>query len=348
MKKYFLGIFGLLSCIFCISVASAAQNGWGGNYSKDKACRLPDGLYERNIQITNYPWYNTFVKNFVKEKNILYYVISASPISDDINNWIRLYPENYLWSWNCKTKKSKQLSQEIMSVYSYQNSLPYKNTITTTPGWVELPQIKENISDWLPQLVANGNLTAQIKDNTMTIDYMDNNFIIIRYLLVYNTCVRYDFRIDSNSTINEKGCAEYRDISQFKHVLLNRVTMRQSDIGFDPNEENYSEGISLLSWYKPFVTWLREKFGIINCTVNEIQNGGPFKKALWKQFKFSEYPSVPPDSKCSYSILKPYIVDIKPKWNLATFSIKYGDGILWQLWYMDTIKIDLLSRTILQ
>ncbi len=91
--------------IFALLVSPGLMNaqGWW-NYSKDRACKLWDGMYSYNIEIKNYPWFSTEVKNFVKSNWALYYVVNASNIND------AKYREYSLYSWNCKTKKVKMLT----------------------------------------------------------------------------------------------------------------------------------------------------------------------------------------------------------------------------------------------
>lgn len=295
MKKYLMGVLGLLSCLFCILVVSAAQNGWGGNYSKDKACRLPDGMYERNIQITNYPWYNTVVKNFVKEKNILYYVVNATLI----DGWS---PEWYLYSWNCKTKKANKLSQDSFD-------------------GIELYDAE--------------------------IDYMDKNYIIIRAKKTTQECIGYSIDLSNKNNTELPSvwvnlppvlrastglsCSN-RAITVYNHTLLSRPNMNSVSI----NLESYQG-------YAAYVQKLDSRYLTFNCHESDT-----IRKSVHRTYKYSEAFDIQNNMYCSYVRYRPYIVDIKPKWNLATFSIKYGDGISWQVWYMDTIKVDLLSRTILQ
>ncbi|MBX9809590.1 hypothetical protein K2X92_04345 [Candidatus Gracilibacteria bacterium] len=106
-----------LVALFWLAQVSANQ----GSISKNDACALKqDGIYHTAININNYPGYQVSVENFYKEKNMLFYVVNATSLTGNKN-------EAFLWSWNCKTNKPKQLSKNnflITKDYNfYVNSL---------------------------------------------------------------------------------------------------------------------------------------------------------------------------------------------------------------------------------
>lgn len=321
------------------------MQGGGGNYSKDKACNLPDGTYGYNLQIANYPGYDTFIKNFVKSKGTLYYVISASPIEGEFEqNGERLHSERLLWSWDCKSKRANRLSEEIYTYYSQPSFTPYKSVMLMTDGGTPLPQVTQRLEDFVPRLGAEGSLGADFVENSIEIDYLSKDFFVLRYKMKYRTCVRFDFTVSSNSTIDNQGCADYRDIVHFRHVVLDREDMSQTVLGFDPNEENYENGIRLVTGYKPFATALQEKYTIISCEPNIPS----IKKNTAGTYKMSEYASIPPGSKCTYPIFRPYVVDVSPSGKNVKVSIKFGDGISGYSGFMESVKLNLMTRKIIK
>ncbi len=330
MKKYLLLLVLIISWILSSSTF-ANTLWWWGNYSKNKACKLPDGMYGYNIQITNYPWYNTFIKNFVKEGNMLYYAIQATPINEEWST------ENMLWSWNCKTKKSKQISKELLSYYSHQHAIEYKSSAYFQSVNAGSPQVPDMISWWVPKIETYGEGEFSVQENSLELDYMDSDRFIIRYKIRYNTCVQYTFKLGVNSLITDKWCSAYRDIVRYRHVIIDRKTMSQSTLGIDPNEENYSMTPQFLEWYDNYVNSLKTKYDIIHCSVdNSI-----------KQYTLNELRKIPENSKCEYYVMNPYVVNVDRSGKNIIFSIKYGDGIKGYWWYMDQIKIDLNKRKIL-
>lgn len=326
-----MGVLGLISFIFYISVVSAAQNGWGGNYSKEKACKLSDGMYGYNIQISNYPGYNTYIKNFIKENSILYYAIQATPMNEKGGS------ENLLWSWNCKTKKAKQLSQELLSYYSHQKAIEYKSSTSSSLQGTPLPQAFDSISSWIPPIATYGEGEFSLQENSLELDYIDNIRFIVRYKIKYNTCVQYDFKIGSNWVITDRWCSAYRDIIHYRHVVIDRQTMSQSTLGLDPNEENFSGKPSFLEWYDSYIQKLKIKHDSVRCTTNNFL----------KQYKLSEINTIPENSLCSFNVMNPYLVDVTKKGKDIVLSLKYGDGIKGYWWNMDYIKVDLINRMIL-
>lgn len=96
MKKY---IFLCLIFLFPISLFAS----W--DYAKDTACKLSDGVYTKNLQVT-YPWYITEIRNFMKTENSLFYVVNS--FQGD-----RISINHDLYTYDCKTKKAKLLAWTI-------------------------------------------------------------------------------------------------------------------------------------------------------------------------------------------------------------------------------------------
>ncbi|MBP9779398.1 hypothetical protein KBD33_02105, partial [Candidatus Gracilibacteria bacterium] len=245
--------------------------------------------------------------------------------------------ENMLWSWNCKTKKSKQISKELLSYYSHQHAIEYKSSAYFQSVNAGSPQVPDMISWGVPKIETYGEGEFSVQENSLELDYMDSDRFIIRYKIRYNTCVQYTFKLGVNSLITDKGCSAYRDIVRYRHVIIDRKTMSQSTLGIDPNEENYSMTPQFLEGYDNYVNSLKTKYDIIHCSVdNSI-----------KQYTLNELRKIPENSKCEYYVMNPYVVNVDRSGKNIIFSIKYGDGIKGYWGYMDQIKIDLNKRKIL-
>lgn len=122
MKNVLRGIAFVLAAFLFASSTYAAPAA-GGNYSKDVACKLPDGLYQKNLEIFRYDGFRTHVNSFSKSSGTLYYVVNAQNLSDG-----KFYEMN-LYSYTCRTKKPKQLSGfdfgKNLSFYNYQTGKEY-------------------------------------------------------------------------------------------------------------------------------------------------------------------------------------------------------------------------------
>ncbi len=105
MKKF------LLIVLFFLFPLSAFAS---GNYSKDAACKIKDGIYKKNLQV-NYPWAVTTVINFMKTDNSLYYIVNA------VENNNPYIVKQWFYSYDCKKKKSNALISDLMYSDSSQS-----------------------------------------------------------------------------------------------------------------------------------------------------------------------------------------------------------------------------------
>lgn len=95
MRKF---LFIFLLFLFPISVFAS------GDYSKDSACKLKDGVYKKNLLVTYPGASSTTVSNFIKSGTTLYYIVNIFGYSTS-------NIEKELYFFDCKTKKAQLLSK---------------------------------------------------------------------------------------------------------------------------------------------------------------------------------------------------------------------------------------------
>ncbi len=95
----------MLAMAFFAGVSASQAFASTETVSKDDACQMPDGLHRMGVAISNYPGYSIQVGSFYKEKNVLIYLVDAKEIGGSGKT------EAFLWSWDCKSKKPKQVSK---------------------------------------------------------------------------------------------------------------------------------------------------------------------------------------------------------------------------------------------
>jgi hypothetical protein len=182
MRFFFLLLWAFILVFLQTYIAWATSN---SSISKEDACSLSDGLFEQSLSINNYKGYTVTVWSYFKDKKTLYYVVDATAIKGGDR-------EAFLWSWNCTTKKPRQLSK-------YNFALPGKD---------------ENASQMI---------VSAASFNPIKIVFYDKEHIFIRQNRITKVLDQDKFLVfyRSNNQVSENfSLKKLRGFSDFKKSVL--------------------------------------------------------------------------------------------------------------------------------
>lgn len=210
------------------------------DYSKEKACKLKDGVYTKNLQV-NYPWYITNVRNFIKSGK-LFYVVNAYDSKKD-------QTINELYSYDCKSKKAKLLKDITLLIGNENAEIDYFNT-----DYIFIRYLSEGIESEFP---SNEGVFSRKNNSFNEFNFSNQDELISQYVQDFWEITDIPYTIVDITTGQDKkllAWITWWDLgsSMLRALSVDPITFRASNVTYDymfKNQDNsYGGWLKLQGW----------------------------------------------------------------------------------------------------